>query len=38
MYNRQIEAPEDVLPLIRWYAQPSDELSNDLINMFILCV
>ena len=38
MYNRQIEAPEDVLPLIRWYAQPSDELSDDLINMFILRV
>lgn len=39
MYNRQIESPDDVLPLIRWYAQPSDEaFSDDLINMFILRV
>ena len=39
IYNRQIESPDDVLPLIRWYAQPSDEaFSEDLINMFILRV
>jgi hypothetical protein len=40
VYNRQIESPADVLPLIRWYAQPSDDedFSEMIFNMFVLRV
>ena len=39
MYNRQIEDPDDVLPLIRWYGLPSesDNPSTELLyNLFII--
>lgn len=37
VYNRQIEAPQDVLPLIQWWGQPSDEACSEaLYNLCIL--